>query len=208
MAESYTGTRFRTVFVSSAVPRGKEVRELRRWCGIFARNELAPEFRNRGRMSSAGNLSARLGRGFAITAAGCNLARMSGDEVVRVIRCDAKRKVAETSGAREPSSETMLHWMIYGKRPDVNFVFHGHDSAVMKNASLLGLAETEKEMPYGSLELVREVEKAMEKNPDAGFIVLKNHGFVAFGAGADETGRLALEICGRARAIETSKSQH
>ncbi len=226
VGESYKGTKFETIFESRSVPRDSETRELKKWCRIFAKAGLAPAFRNGIKISSAGNLSARffrrakkcaffpkgkiarLGGGFVITAAGCNLARMPEGGFVKVIRCNAGKGMAVVQGAREPSSETMLHDMIYKIRPGANFIFHGHDEAVVKKARALGLVETGREKPYGSRELVLEAERAMEKNPDANFIVLKNHGFVSIGAGAKEAGERAVEMRSKARAREISKSHH
>ena len=89
------------------------------------------------------------------------------------------------TGTRHPSSESMLHYAIYRQRPDVNAVFHGHCSELLQSATLLGITETEKKEPYGTIELVNSVLKISEKD---NFLIMKKHGFISLGNSIKEAG--------------------
>ena len=191
--EEYVGVKFKIEFLWREVPSNKKIEELARWCKKFHSRDLTPIVNDR----SMGNLSFRLKEGveeFIITASGLGSKdSLCSECFVKVIGCDIGRRVVYASGMREPSSESILHCRIYELREDVNAVFHGHDSLITKHASDLGLVQTEKWHPYGSIELIKAVEDVLDKN---NFVVMKNHGFISLGKGENAmemAGSLALE---------------
>ena len=105
--------------------------------------------------------------------------------------------------ARDPSSESMMHFEIYSRRGDVGAIFHGHDREITAYGSLLGLPRTEEEEPSGTTSLLREV---MAVLGDENFIVMKNHGFLSLGRTMDEAGNLALRIHREIREIRQRSS--
>lgn len=70
--------------------------------------------------ATAGNYSARLAGGFAVTASGWHKGRLTEQGILELD--DAGRVV----GAGKPSAETQLHLAIYRAFPDAGAVLHGH----------------------------------------------------------------------------------
>jgi len=185
--EKYSGVKFKVVFLSNYVPKLKKIDELIEWCKIFDNTGLAPRYGKR----SSGNLSFRVKEGFVITAAGKCFDDIDYEDFVMVRKCDIDTKTIYVLGKKRPSSETFMHHLIYNKREDVNAVFHGHDELVLEKSETLGLPITMKELPYGTLELAKEVERCLDKN---NYIVIRNHGFVSLGRSMKEAGELAISV--------------
>ncbi|MEM3550082.1 MAG: class II aldolase/adducin family protein [Candidatus Bathyarchaeia archaeon] len=188
--EKYKGVKFRTVFLSKEAPKDERLVELAGWCRKFHELGLTPVVNGK----SLGNLSFRLDEDsnkFIITASGLGPKdNLSAECFVKVIDCDLTKKIVYVHGLRKPSSESLLHYRIYKLRREVNAIFHGHDSSITNYAGEIGLVQTAKWHPYGSLELVRSVEEVLNGNF---FLVLKGHGFISLGRSMEEAGRLALE---------------
>lgn len=71
-----------------------------------------------------GNISVRLGRReLLITASGLSKGRMAPADLVRM---DIDGNVLQSSGDRQPSSETPMHLEVYRNRPEVGAVIHAH----------------------------------------------------------------------------------
>ena len=127
--------------------------------------------------------------------------RLTDDKFVTVSDCDLSRGVVYATGLRDPSSESMMHYAIYQRRPDVQAVFHGHSREVLSCPEKLAIRETREKKPYGSLELVESVLEVLDREM---FVVLKRHGFVSLGGTMREAGDLAVRIH---RMCETLKSE-
>ncbi|MGA2670890.1 MAG: class II aldolase/adducin family protein [Dehalococcoidia bacterium] len=191
--EEYVGVKFKVEFLRKEIPSDPRIEQLSYWCRKFHSSGLTPVINGK----SMGNLSFRLREGveeFITTASGLGPKESLGAECfVKVIGCDLGRKIVYASGLREPSSESILHCRIYEIREDVNAIFHGHNSAITKQADKLGLAQTKEWHPYGSIELVKAVEEVLDKND---FIVMTDHGFISLGRGGkamEMAGLLALQ---------------
>jgi len=187
----YQGIKFRVEVVNRKIPEDKRLEELKYWCKEFHRLNLAPPYEG----GSYGNLSFRFKDGedaFIITGSRIGLKdKLSNECFVKVLSCDLDKGVVYTSGVREPSSESMLHFAIYHHRKDVNAIFHGHCQEILSHASRLKISETKKEEPYGTIELVQRV---LEILNDESFLVMKNHGFISLGKTMKEAGELTLQI--------------
>ena len=116
---------------------------------------------------------------------------MTPGDFVTVLRSDVETKTVYAAGVRDPSSESMMHFAIYEQRPDVAAIFHGHDRDITSSAALLELPETEKEELSGTPELLHQVMRILGQEQ---FLVMKNHGFLAFGSTMKEAGDLAIRI--------------
>ncbi len=197
MGEQFSAVKFKTVFANNAQPDDSRISELKRWCRIFHDRGLARPHK----FGSFGNLSFRDSESsFIITGSGVRF----GDEwvenpFVRVVSCDIEKAVVYAEGARDPSSESLLHYSIYKARPEINAVFHGHSRKILERAADLGLAQTLSEEPYGSVSLARSIVEVLNRNL---FLVIKAHGFVSLGPTMKEAGELACAIQDRANENE------
>lgn len=126
---------------------------------------------------NCGNLSFRVLSGFVITRVGASLGNLRPGDFVLVKDVDLAGKKVFCAGEIEPSSESMMHKMIYDARPDTQVILHAHTLS-LKNA-----ITTKKSHPYGTLEFARSAVDIL-KNTD--LIILKNHGFVAIGNTVEE----------------------
>ncbi len=186
--------RFNTVFVSGRIPSDVKIVELKEWSEKFQRNGLTPEVEG----NYTGNLSFRSGEGFVITASGLkSKENLADDCFVYVKAYDEKTNTFIVEGKRKPSSESIMHHLIYKKCKDVIAVFHGHNDLIVTNAEKLKLPVTEKEYESGTIDLAKEVVNVLGDNK---LIVLKNHGFVSLGTTMNEAGELALFTLNQSKA--------
>ena len=178
--------RFNISFVSAEVPSDARIDELKEWSERFQRNGLTPEFEG----NYTGNLSFRCREGLVITASGLkSKENLSNDCFVYVKSYDEQNNTVYVEGRRQPSSEAVMHYLIYETRNEINAVFHGHNKAIVMNAEKLEFPVTEMEHEPGTNALAREALKVLgNKN----LFVLKNHGFVSLGRTMKEAGELAL----------------
>ena len=192
--------RFNSVFVSDKIPSDTKNIELKEWSEKFQKKNLTPEIEG----NYTGNLSFRSKEGFVITASGLkNKENLTNDCFVYVKDYNKKTNTFYVEGKKKPSSESMMHHLIYITCKDLNAVFHGHNDLIVKNAEKLKLPITKKEYEWGTLELAKEVLKALGDNK---LIVLKNHGFVSLGKTMKRAGELALVTLTRSKATNWATS--
>jgi len=200
--EKHGGVKFDTKFIGKTVPVDPRLEELKFWCGEFHRRNFAPPYGE----FSQGNLSFRLKEGenaFIITGSQVGWKdRLSDDKFVTVTGCDLSRGVVYAAGLRDPSSESMMHFAIYQRRPGIQAVFHGHSREVLSSPGKLAIRETREKRPYGSLELVESVLEILDQET---FVVLKKHGFISMGGTMREAGELAIRIHRMCEALKHEK---
>jgi ribulose-5-phosphate 4-epimerase/fuculose-1-phosphate aldolase len=178
--------RFNTTFVSDKVPSDTKIEELKEWCERFQKSGLTPEFEG----NYTGNLSFRTDDCFIITASRLkNKENLGNDCFVRVKSYDWQSNTVYVEGKRQPSSEAVMHFLIYKAREDVSAIFHGHNDTIIAKAEKLKLPITEEEHESGSIELANEVKRALGDN---NLVVIKNHGFISVGKTLEEAGKQAL----------------
>ena len=174
--------RFNSVFISDKIPSDAKNMELKEWSEKFQKNGLTPEFEG----NYTGNLSFRSKEGFVITASGLkNKENLTDACFVYVKDYSQKTNTFYVEGKKKPSSESIMHYLIYKTCKDINAVFHGHNDLIVKNSDKLKLPITKKEYEWGTIELAKEVLKVLDDNK---LIVLKNHGFVSLGKNMKEAG--------------------
>ena len=194
--------RFNSIIVSDHAPTDSRIEELKEWCGEFQKNKLTPEVDG----NYTGNLSFRFKEGFVITASGLkSKANLTADCFVYVKEYEDQSNTFYVEGKKQPSSESIMHYLIYRNCKDMNAVFHGHNDAIVAYAEKLGLHLTERKYESGTLELAREVLKLLGDNK---LIVLKNHGFVSLGRNMKEAGELALVTLKRSKAAKLALSRN
>ena len=180
--------KFKTIFIDDVVPEEKKIDELKKWCDQFNNSNLTPEVDGK----SSGNLSFRTEDGFIVTASGLKTKEeLTKDSFVFVDNYDVYNNTFYAEGKQEPSSESIMHFLIYNTRGDVRAIFHGHNDSIVENAEKLKIPVTEEEQEPGTMEMANEVLSIIGNND---FVVIKNHGFVALGKTMKEAGELALSI--------------
>lgn len=143
---------------------------------------------------NAGNLSERIADGMLITPGGISLGDITLIDIVKVIAYDPTGNLITVVGQKEPSSESIMHFLIYQKFPSVNAIVHVHDSLVLKNSEKMRefkIALTQNEFPYGTPKLAREVIHALQNFP---YAIIKNHGSLAVGRNLKEAVDLIFKI--------------
>lgn len=179
LMEGYVGVKFNAVQRAKRAPF--DVRAFypafRRVCERLKENDMT--------CANAGNLSVRHQDGLIVTSTGSNLGCLEKNELVFIDQCNADEEKVFYYGPIKPSSETIMHWLIYQKRPEALAIIHAHDEFATCSKLLEGrVHETGCEKPYGSVELARTAIETFERAER--IIVLKNHGYVAVGNSLDE----------------------
>lgn len=192
MREEYVGVKFETIMINTKAPIDKRIKDLSKWCLLFDEKNLAPPYEG----GSYGNLSFRIkqyGFPFIITASNSGLKDSKiNNRFVTVNSIDFEKGIVKATGQRKPSSESMVHGIIYKLRPEINAVFHGHCKEISENAKRLRIVTTKEEKPYGTLELVKQVLNVLKEDPNISFFEMKNHGFLALGKTIKEAGEITL----------------
>lgn len=178
--------RFNTVFASNKIPCDKKIGELKDWCEKFQINGFTPVVEG----NYTGNLSFRSGGGFVITVSGLkDKENLTNDCFVYIQAYDEQTNTFVVDGKKNPSSESIMHHLIYVNNEGINAVFHGHNDLIVRSAEKLKLPVTKKEYESGTIKLAKEVLKILGDNK---LIVLRNHGFVSIGTSIKEAGEIAL----------------
>ena len=137
----------------------------------------------------SGNLSVRTDAGFLITGTGVPLGTIRPEDWVEVTEVEPLRSGGlrvHSRGPNDPSKDASVHAAIYGRLPGAGAVFHLHPDYLETLTVELAVPTTAAYHPAGTVESVREIERWIE--PATRFLVLIDHGIVAWGAGIDEAG--------------------
>jgi ribulose-5-phosphate 4-epimerase/fuculose-1-phosphate aldolase len=172
--DGYVGIKFEATCERCETPAEcARLHEAFRVCGErLASHGMAP--------ANGGNLSQAVTGGIVITTAGCNLGIIEPDELALVRGCSLDEARVRYAGVAQPSSETMMHWLIYRDFPAAGAVVHAHDDATSSLAALRSdTPETPREEPYGTVALARLAAQTFAAGGE--IIVLKNHGYLATG---------------------------
>jgi len=186
LLEGYGGVKFQPIQRSDKLR--PEVADLyvvfKRTCDRLKAQEMTP--------ANAGNLSIRLGDGFFISASGSNLGCIEENELILVEGCDVEAQRVLYHGPVEPSSESIMHWLIYRNQLEARAIIHAHDEFATRPELLAGVVEeSEREEPYGTVELAQMAIATFRRAER--IIVLRNHGYVAIGPDLDGTCDLVVD---------------
>ncbi|MBN2159384.1 MAG: class II aldolase/adducin family protein [Spirochaetes bacterium] len=174
LLDGYTGVKFDTVCIDNNLPeKATKYKSMFKESGDTLRiHSMAP--------ANGGNISMRFEEGFLITSSGCNLGCVGEDEIAYVEDFSIEDKMVRYRGPCLPSSETFLHGLLYSEKKDISAVMHAHDE-IATSMSLRGIIHvTDREEPYGTVELAVICLEAFKKEEE--IVVLKNHGYVAIGS--------------------------
>ncbi len=185
LLDGYIGVKFEAIQSSEELPHETTdfYRVFKRTCDRLKAHNMTP--------ANAGNLSIRYTDGLIISASGCNLGRIEQDELIFVEHCDAETKRVLYRGPIKPSSESIMHWLIYEDRQDAQAIIHAHDEFATLPELLAGqVEESKREEPYGTIELARMAIETFQRAER--IIVLKNHGYIAIGPDLERTCNLIV----------------
>jgi len=186
LMDGYVGVKFRAIQCSEEVPPETSgfYTLFKRICDRLKVHDMTP--------ANAGNLSIRHRDGLIITASGSNLGNFEENELIFVKKCRVEDELVLYHGPIKPSSESIMHWLIYKKRPETEAIIHTHDEFATCSELLVGeIEESNREEPYGSVELANmaiEMFSRAEK-----IFVLKNHGYIAVGPDLNSTSDLVVD---------------
>ncbi|MHA1232112.1 MAG: class II aldolase/adducin family protein [Candidatus Helarchaeota archaeon] len=170
--------------------------------------EAAKKFLKTGlTIGTSGNISLRTGKKamtMAITPSSREYDELTIDDIIVVDFSNEEDKIEVIEGKWSPSSETILHSLIYKKRKKINAIIHYHP--VFSTACGLVLNElpailddqtfflggsipiTKDYAVSGSKELAYQVQEAIAKT---NALIIRNHGAIGIGRSMD----LAFEAC-------------
>ena|SRR3989338_4229507 len=185
--EKYAGSKFFTKFTSkNKIIDSELIKDIITAGKKLSKYGLTP--------SIAGNISVRYKKGMLIKAGGSRLGKLKKGDIVQVTDYIANKNTVYASGPKEPSSETPTHWLIYKKFNDINAIVHAHDKTILDNQKLakrMGIKFTDKEEPYGTSKLARQVVKALK---NSNYLIIKNHGSIAAGKNLKDAMNLILIV--------------
>jgi len=167
MVEEYSGVKFKTLFEGAKFGYPDERKAIVDELAWLKKRSLIHGI--------PGNISLRVADGAVITPTGKDLSEIGEDDIVLVRGVNERSEIVKTIGKHIPSSESMMHWLIYENFPNVGAIVHFHGNKLLKRSKLL---ETDKTHPYGTVELAKAALKALKKSR---FIILKEHGALVIG---------------------------
>jgi ribulose-5-phosphate 4-epimerase/fuculose-1-phosphate aldolase len=144
-----------------------------------------------------GNQSCRTGAdSFVITRSGMTPRESERrEDYCHVVACDAEGNNCDYFGHSLPSSETLLHHLLYHNHPWIGAILHGHSPLLLLHADHLDIPTTASCHPYGTRELAISAIEMV--SPQTRFFILKDHGFVAIGSDLNDAGRTVLTVYSR-----------
>ena len=171
----YFGKKFKTIIREEKIPSHQKMKELLRWCVILNNMTLLH--------GTKGEISFRTQGGFAITANEARLSRLDPRDIVDILEYNQAENALYVRGKKEPSPESLLHYVIYKKRPDVNAIFHIHESTMMNAHSELGIELISSYEPIIILKTLQRKDS----------IAVKGNGLLFLGASLDDAGNLIVQ---------------
>jgi ribulose-5-phosphate 4-epimerase/fuculose-1-phosphate aldolase len=191
--ENYQGIKFAYRRINNAFScAAAQLIPLNQWAFLLSQLGLTPVHAE----GAYGNQSCRTGHiSFLITKAGMIPTEgLTADNYCHILDLDERTNAFHIEGPSIPSSESMLHNLLYRSQPRINAVLHGHSTLFLKYAQLLKIPTTKTFQPYGTHELALSALELLDESETTRFFILKDHGFVALGNTVEEAGRVTLEF--------------
>jgi L-fuculose-phosphate aldolase len=193
MKERYVGVKFKVERLKDK-PCLYLAEEIIKTCRELNSLGIAPSYGK----GNAGNVSVRTADGFLITPTAAFYDRLTAEQLVEVVYVDLKEKKVGVRGSYIPSSESIMHYLIY-TRTDHKAVVHAHDQVVLRHARKLDVVSTKVTLPYGTVELAEQVSTLLKKHQ---YCIIKDHGIVACGNTLKEVMTLVRETHGKALELD------
>ena len=189
---------YEPVITAQEAPQDPRIDALIRWAARLAALGLTPSYGP----GDHGNLSCRTTRGCLISARQTAKAGMLATQFVEVynpeslLAADAVQTGVRLScrGLLLPSTDALMHLEIYRRRPEIQAILHGHDTAALARAETLGLPMTQQSAATRS-----PVDEICALARDHDYLLLREHGFLSLGRSIDEAGERFESIYRQAR---------
>lgn len=191
--EKYQGVKFNCRQIAGSFTTAKEqLLHLNRWAYLFSQLGLTPIHAE----GAYGNHSCRTGiSSFFITKSGMvPTENVDENNFAHIIDFKESSNTFLFEGPSTPSSESLLHGLIYKANPNIQAILHGHSSLFLKHTVALDLPITKSFYPYGTRELAESALDIM--NPSTRFFILRDHGFISLAENIEEAGKFTLDILG------------
>ena len=191
--ELYEGVKF-SVDIQGPSPLPDDLlTKLNYWAWVLSELGLSPRHPS----GAYGNLSCRANENsFYITKSGMQPEPvLDNKNFCRIISYNPTTKSFIVEGDSPPSSETILHHLLYDEQPEIQAIFHGHSQLLIDNSVPLAIPVTEEFFPYGTLELALSAVEMIHRGHD--FFLLKNHGFVSIGKDFQSTSNHCFKALSR-----------
>ncbi|HTE49776.1 MAG TPA: class II aldolase/adducin family protein [Kofleriaceae bacterium] len=132
------------------------------------------------------------------------LPRVAIDDFCVVERYDVSKNRVTSAGMVRPSSESMTHGAIYDLGPHIRAVLHAHAPTIWRRAAALAIPTTRPEVPYGTQDMAREMERLRRETAlsERQILSMAGHedGIIAFGRSLEEAGRVLMTYLARSLA--------
>jgi ribulose-5-phosphate 4-epimerase/fuculose-1-phosphate aldolase len=191
-SEIYQGVKFSHNRLQRLFSHDGRLERLNYWAYLFSQLGLAPVHSG----GAYGNSSYRVdGDSFIITRSGMLPCReLVPGNFCRIMDIEAGTNRISYHGESPPSSECLLHHLIYRNKPGIQAILHGHSALLNEYCDSLRIPVTEKFHPYGTPELAASALEAVRSTPgDTFMFILRDHGFVVVSDSIDKAGRLTLD---------------
>ena len=195
--EIYTGVKFKCLKCGSTFAFDERLAQLNTWAFILAGLGLTPVHQG----GAYGNQSYRSGESSLIITKSGMIPEIDPvkENYVLIEGLDQLDGTFHVKGVSDPSSESILHYALYKEFSDIGAIMHGHSRLLEQYAKDLAIPVTRTFQPYGTSALAESAVELMQSG--IGFILLKEHGFVATGRDIDAAGNLVLDYCARLIAV-------
>jgi len=200
---------FQLDFQKSPAPAPGTLIELNAWRKIFKQLGLLGQDPERYDGFGFGNLSRRIshpkGRQDTFIISGTQtggLENLRPDDYVTVLDCSATDNRVTASGPIEPSSESLVHGVLYQADPAIAWVMHLHSPDIFACQEALDLPVTADHAGCGTPQLAEEVARLHTPIAEVGarLLVMGGHedGILAYGTTSHETGSLVVATLAQA----------
>lgn len=125
---------------------------------------------------------------------------LDGTQYTKILKCNLAKMSLDALGPIAPSSESLTHFAIYSTCPQIKFIFHIHSESLWKYMLANSYDQTSEAVDYGTQEMANEA-KACIGNKKSGIFVMAGHqdGIIAYGANAEEAGKIILDTLKESR---------
>ena len=146
-----------------------------------------------------GNLSQRIDQhSFLISGTQTGeLERLKPEHYALVTAVNLAANRVEARGPMKPSSESLTHAAVYSIDASIQFVFHVHSPEIWNSRDSLGIAQTGKDIAYGTPEMANEMIRLYQQGgfQKGNILAMSGHedGIISFADNADEAGNIIIE---------------
>lgn len=191
MAEQEGVIKFQLSYQQAELIAGADISELNAWRTLCVQLGMLGQHPLRYDNYGFGNISQRLPGTDQFLISGTQTGGktvLSNADYAVVSYCNPEQNIIRATGPSKPSSEAMTHGQLYLLDPTIHFVIHAHCPAIWGLANMLELPQTAADIPYGTVQMAREVSRLFSDTMvgSQGIFSMAGHedGIVVFGGTA------------------------